>query len=173
MRPNFLDISKTIGIWIVILGHYTWYFDIPFENNAVWNIAFLVTLFHMPLFFYISGLLNKNVDFKEGITKIWNRLIVPYILLNILTFVVGFVVNYFYTQSFTPKELLHFVMGILSGNSIGKNIYSGPLWFVFSLITIKLIFVFTENKISKYSKIIFLLSLLIGGGFCTQIIKYQ
>ena len=51
-RFLFIDLAKTIGIYLVILGHYVWYMDIPFGNTAaVWNMAYFVTLFHMPLFF--------------------------------------------------------------------------------------------------------------------------
>lgn len=83
IRPNFLDVSKTIGILIVVYGHYAWYFNIPFENNAIWNVAHLVTLFHMPLFFFISGLLHKQISFKDDVNKVKQRLMVPYVCLNV------------------------------------------------------------------------------------------
>lgn len=162
MRPNFLDVSKSIGIWIVIIGHYPYFFDIQFENNLIWNVAHIVTLFHMPLFFYISGLLHKYREFKPEVKNLWERLITPYLLLSLFVFIINYIFEYIYTRNFSINDIASATIGTLSGNTIGYNECAGPLWFVYSLITVKLIIAFSENQLQKYCNIIFLLCVTCG-----------
>lgn len=59
-RISYLDILKGFGIIFVIFGHVT---HNHILREYIWN-------FHMPLFFFISGLLhNSTVIFKEFLKK--------------------------------------------------------------------------------------------------------
>lgn len=83
-RLDFIDLSKVIGIYLVIYGHYIWYMGIPPKNDSlVCYIDRFVTLFHMPLFFIISGVLFKQDKFMNIIRKVFSRLILPYVLIHI------------------------------------------------------------------------------------------
>lgn len=69
-RCKEVDIFKGLLIILVVVGHY--------DSDIVHDVIFL---FHMPLFFIISGLLLKREHIMEGTkyirTKIQN-LMIPY-----------------------------------------------------------------------------------------------
>ena len=59
-RKYWIDYLKAIAIYLVILGH------LPDELHIKWGIY----LFHMPLFFIISGYLYKPRKVKDEIKKV-------------------------------------------------------------------------------------------------------
>lgn len=69
-RIEWIDISKGIGILMVILGH-----DLvrnPIFLRMIWSV-------HMPLFFIIAGYTFKKEKLFEQIKKSSKRLVLPYI----------------------------------------------------------------------------------------------
>ena len=87
IRPNYLDLAKVIGIYSVLVGHFVYFYDIPFvANSPLWSTAHFVTLYHMPLFFIISGMLHnyKSPNIKNYLIKLCKTLLVPYLLLSLL-----------------------------------------------------------------------------------------
>lgn len=67
-RIGYLDVAKGIGIVCVIIGHM-----------GIEKIMEFVNLFHMPLFFLISGyLLNMNQDLHAYMKKKVRQLLIPY-----------------------------------------------------------------------------------------------
>lgn len=68
-RDITIDIAKGIGIFLVVLGHV----PIP-----MW-LATPIYIFHMPLFFFLSGMFfHLNEDRKMGLYKKIRTLIIPY-----------------------------------------------------------------------------------------------
>lgn len=140
-RYVWIDWMKVIGITLVVFGH----FHSP--------IAKYVYVFHVPLFFLISGILSKvesdnNVFWK----KIFFNLIIPVLIICNLKFLVssmlnfrgiGMLINDIATLNF--KLLLGDVDSVL-----------GTCWFVYSLIIMKIIYQYA-SKISLYLSVIFLL----------------
>ena len=49
-RLHWLDYSKTIGMYLVVLGHVK-------DNTLL--LKGIIYSFHMPLFFFLSGFLHK------------------------------------------------------------------------------------------------------------------
>lgn len=141
-RIHFLDISKTIGIFIVVLGHYGYYLEIPFKNSILWNMEHFITLFHMPLFFIISGVLHNN---SNSLKKLWVTLVRPYILLNIICIIIGLILF----NDFNFSIFIRNLGGIITGADFNGSflLYSGPLWFVYSLALIKVLFGSIGSKI--------------------------
>lgn len=159
-RPNIIDWAKSIGMCCVISGHFVYYFNIPYppQNDSLeWNWAHFVTLFHMPLFFVISGMLfRKKENQKSEIKKAVNTLLLPYILISIIVMSI-----YIFIWGFNDKNvnILQFVAGIICGGDLyGKaNIYPvGPIWFLYCLFFIKVIYAYVYDK----KKIIFTLMLI-------------
>lgn len=71
-RLDWLDTAKAIGIFLVYIGHC----DIP-------SVYPYIYMFHMPLFFIISGLCwnverNRNITFGDFVKKKFNSYIIPY-----------------------------------------------------------------------------------------------
>ena len=65
-RIEFLDISKGIGIILVVLGHSLNTIDLP----GRWIYSF-----HMPFFFYISGVLLSGSTTTHFISKKFKQII--------------------------------------------------------------------------------------------------
>ena len=81
-RDITIDIAKGIGIVLVVLGHVLINSDI---NR-------LIYLFHMPLFFFISGIIfystyNKDIKFKDYLLKKIKSILIPYFVFSIICFI--------------------------------------------------------------------------------------
>lgn len=72
---DYIDLSKGIGILLVVIGHG------PLNN-------FYITVFHMPLFFCITGLTfiaPRIEDYQKFLTKKINRILVPWIAFSVIS----------------------------------------------------------------------------------------
>ena len=73
IRPNFIDFSKVLCMFLVIYGHYIPYLGLEMGDNFLWHTVHVINLFHMPLFFIsVVSYLKKIVliifstkEFKE------------------------------------------------------------------------------------------------------------
>ena len=124
-RKNWIDWMKVIGITAVVWGHF-------FPEG----MSDFIYAFNVPVFFVISGYLTKeNRGMRENAKKVAVGLAVPYILLALLK-VAGFVFKHI-TDGKALWSLLYVVTGVHDYNGIsGCN----NLWFVYTLIIIKLFF---------------------------------
>ena len=78
-RFIWVDYAKTIGIYLVILGHS--YICTPINE--------IIYTFHMPLFFFLSGYLfsfERYPSFKKFAWKRFKSLLVPYLWINLITY---------------------------------------------------------------------------------------
>lgn len=76
-RIKYLDIARGIAIILMIVGHVV--------SGKKRNIIFS---FHMPLFIIISGMFFKTErTLKEEILNIIKKLIVPYFITVIITYI--------------------------------------------------------------------------------------
>ena len=79
-NPVF-DFIKGIGIFLVVLGH------------TLCPSHFLINVFHMPLFFFISGMtFHDPDDIRNFILKKINRIMVPYVFFTILSVLICFLI---------------------------------------------------------------------------------
>ena len=78
-RIVWVDYYKVIGIFLIVLGHSI------FRNSDLTKFLYI---FHVPIFFFISGYLEKNnpCPTKEYLKKLLYSLIIPYFIWNILYF---------------------------------------------------------------------------------------
>ena len=133
-RLNWIDWAKTFAIFFVVFGH------IPMEKgNFMQNY---IVVFHMPLFFFISGYLTKK-EYLDNITlkKYWHTLIIPYFCYNIVFYpywVIRHMIDY-------PNAGLYDYIKPIIGTFMlqHKTIYyeslNGVTWFVSSLLIMKLL----------------------------------
>lgn len=140
IRPNYIDIAKVLMIYIVVLGHYGYALNLQFSPNNLWHVMHYITLFHMPFFFFVSGLLFKRTDVRTTLHKGIVQLIIPYVLLSIINLVVMSLVNVF-SGDFSLKESAHIVAAILTGSDCkwGRWWYADSLWFCYALFIIKVL----------------------------------
>lgn len=130
-----LDYAKALGIILVVMGHYAWYSGNAYNIDGSWIVAHFVTLFHMPLFFFISGMLYSRVEFKMEISKIFKSLIVPYLLFSFL----GMGVFLFLSGG---KGASRYLFNIFTfGDAYGYyscNVLTGPLWYCGAIAILRL-----------------------------------
>ena len=147
-REHFIDVVKVIGIFLVICGHYVYDMHIPMDNDGkyLWDIAISITLFHMPMFFIISGYLHKTPEtWKRLLSSIAQRLLIPYVLICLTALFVGVVLQLLtkgISLTEAAHETIHNICGIISGGDFPHTriSYSGAMWFVYSLIIIRVIY---------------------------------
>lgn len=122
MRNSTIDIAKGIGILTVVLCH-NW---ILYHDRG--ELSRVVFSFHMPLFFFISGIFFKpNQPFKELIANKANALLKPF-------FVVLFSVTIINSIITSSDNLTKEILGIFYAS--GGTITWTPLWFLSHLFCV-------------------------------------
>lgn len=123
-RDNTIDIVKGITIFLMVWGH-----------NAFGSFVHeKIYLFHIPLFFFISGffLKNKSNSLNQFIVSKINRLIFPFIfywcIIRIWNIIFTFV-----TSGFNINNVREY---ILSQNFFPST---GALWFLISLFIVSIV----------------------------------
>lgn len=112
-RVPILDVLKGTAIVLMIVNHVS--------LDRAW-IGNLIGVFHMPLFFLISGYLYKPRALKETIERNIVKVLCPYL---ITCFIIWTIMCLFYGR-------YQWGMSILWGNSkpISELYGIGPLWFL-------------------------------------------
>lgn len=124
-RINWIDWGKAIGIFLVVIGHC------PYDDHTAIYQQFIYS-FHMPLFFLLSGILFTTPDnFKNLLKKNITSLIIPYILFNIIVFII-LIPYYIYIGEDLKKLLFYFL--IADGKSP-----AGACWFIICIFNLKII----------------------------------
>lgn len=83
MRNPTFDIMKGIGIIAMIIGHC----------GLPKTITSIIFMWHMPLFFIISGYFFKVNPIKEFFAKNFRSLMIPYLLTAVSMFLIACVYN--------------------------------------------------------------------------------
>ncbi|MBA3921662.1 MAG: acyltransferase family protein [Nostocaceae cyanobacterium] len=144
-RIYWIDSCKAYAMVLVFYGHL-WLSD-QMPNTEVLMQNKLIYAFHMPLFFILSGFLEKSntKDFKVFIKNKFFTRIVPFILFNLLLIV-----------CLIPKDILihKFSLGkylfMLTGLIRGQGSISVVTWFLICLFTTELIHFWLSRKINNY-----------------------
>lgn len=83
-RENWIDWSKTILIYLVIVGHAGIYTEST-------QISYIIRAFHMPAFFVIAGYLHKSQNsFYQLLKNNFKRLIVPTLFFSVVIWLYNF-----------------------------------------------------------------------------------
>lgn len=134
-RIDWVDNLKGIGIMLVVWGHF--YPPILIKK---WIYSF-----HMPLFFFLSGYLRKQRSFKDTIAIKTKTLLIPYIVIALISFPIGFIRDYaFSIQTSLGERIgqLFFIDGSVGWNS--------PIWFLLVLYLVEIAYSFIDSiKVNK------------------------
>lgn len=146
-RVSWIDIFKGIGITTVCMGHI-------FEGN----ISSIIYIFHMPLFFFISGYLSKpTVNYKEYLIKKIKSLIIPYFVFLFILYLL------FYDL---PDFQLYSLFNYFKKPFIGGRMLNGSFsvfWFITCLFITQQLMNFILSRFSfKFSLFLVLLFLLLS-----------
>jgi fucose 4-O-acetylase-like acetyltransferase len=140
-RDYYFDNAKCVLMLLVVFGHFLR----PYIDNVLWvhSLYIWIFFFHMPAFILISGYFAKKIREQGYFKKITKKLLVPYLIFQLL-----YSVYYF----FLYKE-----------DSLEFNLLTPhwSLWFLISLFSWNIL-LFVFSKIPK--SISLLLALLLGVG---------
>ena len=139
-RIEYVDIAKGIGMLLVVWAH------ILVEGPINWFIY----VFHMPLFFYISGMLFAPAKYNTCITLIKKRfhtLLVPYVIYSIVTWIVWATYSILFKAEVDSYWMPLFQTVIAQGSG-GFLVHNVPLWFVTCLFVVEVTY-FYINRIEK------------------------
>lgn len=130
-RILWLDRLKGIAFYFVIVGHMS--------INKV--LKSYIYSFHMPIFFFMTGF-NFNIEktyntkFKDYFLKLFKRMLVPYIWMQLLSMCIRFLISAVSSRKEVPVAL--YIRGIIYGNNNVIEAPSNPLYFVLLLFLAEL-----------------------------------
>ena len=136
-RLYWIDWAKFFAITFVVWGHIS--------TNFINEIY----MFHIPLFFMISGYLYRQKEKKEELKNILFSLFIPYLIYNFI---------YLFPITGGEFKLSH-IYNILLGNQEALTGIMIPLWFIVVLILIRLLCA-THFNIYIIASISFILSII-------------
>lgn len=95
----FIATARCIGIVLVVFGH-SFPFDV-YISPALWTAQEFIYSFHMPLFIFLSGYLITRNSRSAGdyIRRRSIRLLIPYFVLSVITFIPKTLVRQFLNDS--------------------------------------------------------------------------
>lgn len=120
-RIDYIDIAKGIGILLVLWGHL---YVCDYVHSAIY-------LFHMPLFFFISGMFYRNpTGVKVFVQKTLKKYVYPYV---------------FFLLAFIPVTLILDVLQNGGGKIEFVKMFSAtttnkPIWFLMVLCALNVIY---------------------------------
>lgn len=138
-RILWIDVLKGIGITLVVLGHRI--------NNPQF-ITLYIYSFHMPLFFFISGLVNrssKKHNYKGFATSRSKQLLVPYFFFSFFYLTLNTLLG---AQVGDIHSYINGIKWIIYGT---ENLPIGPMWFLPCLFVVESIY-WWINKYCKGNK---------------------
>lgn len=140
-RLDYIDIAKALGMLAIMWGHV-----------AVGNSVTFVYAFHIPLFFFLSGMVfvqDKYPDFRSFVKRRIDTLIKPYIIYSFITWAIWALFS-FATHVEVDSYWMPLLETFIAQGSEGYLVHNVPLWFVTCLFVVELLYYW----ISKLPEII-------------------
>lgn len=147
-RYDWVDNLKFIGIFYIYIGHF---------GQAAGKLYPFVFSFHVPLFFFISGLFFTKIDtlhtLRKTISKSFIKIIVPY-------FIFSFIYLFYITIHYNLNSDSIYVNIYKILQRTRNNLPAGSLWFLPCLFVV-IIYYSLINYILKNRVLCLLLTLVI------------
>lgn len=127
-RIYFLDVAKVIGTFLVIYAHL-------YSNDSTTRLY--IYAFHMPFFFFISGIFHKRnigIDFKRHFLKLF----IPAVFFVLLHLLLSFITKCILNEN-SIGYLYALIRWDLSGYLHGTSMANTVCWFLFALFVIKVL----------------------------------
>ncbi len=156
-----LSYARGIAIILVVIGHAIEYLHLGSSNGGLFLMETRkwIYLFHMPLFFFMSGFFAKEVKFTDSdktiVTFIKDKamkLLIPYFSMTTLIIIIRLVLGYF-----DKSQAIQVGQAILNAFFVPTNNPMAPLWFLYVVFVASVTVPFFKGK----SLYVFLISLLI------------
>lgn len=152
-RNLTLDFAKGLAILLMIFDH-------------IIGRGKIITSFHMPLFFLISGYLLKEEAWIDTLKKKSKGLLLPYIRFSLLVLVVGFFKAKFYLHA-TWQATGNYLLQKVLDTCMARDIWL--LWFLLALFASILIYAGIRQIFSdRIWRAVAVLLVFLGGYFLSQ-----
>lgn len=139
---NEIDYMKGIAIILVFIGHAATPSFLPRPYVYEFIVQFIY-MFHMPVFFFISGFLslklldmNLKTQYLPFIKKKIYRLGLPFLTISIITNALIIILKQITNSPVGIKELLEMIKVIFL---YPENGIMGALWFLYTLLIISIL----------------------------------
>lgn len=145
---HWLNSAKGIGVILVVLGH------LMYDSNLHISLQFFYS-FHMPLFFIISGYLQKDIR-KGFVKKRAQRLLIPFFVFAIVGLpIFGLRLMRHGAGLLSILFDSFYVRGIITNN---------PLWFLVVLFEISVLIAITNfpQREIKYQLCAYIVTVIVG-----------
>lgn len=163
IRYYELDIAKGLGILFVVLGHsFPNSLELSGASSILYNTLYS---FHMPMFFFFSGLVSKKLlttNKNEKIEALKNRfirLMVPYFVFAVIYIPLRIIMAEYSRFSYDFTKLYTVFLG---------NNPNGELWFLYVLFWFSIVAILFANK--KNIKFITVFALAVT--LCSPLVPY-
>lgn len=171
-NKKFMVLSA-IGIIMVVDAHSWTILDL-FSSVIPYNSFF------MPMFFFISGYFNKvgaDTDIKAYITKKLRKLLLPYAVFSLFLLVMEYIIDLIICGS-VPSDLYDKVVISLWSVILGvPDSISSPLWFLYILFLVQIIYALLRKLLcKKWNSIVMLMIFClfnIYSVYCAKKIEYN
>lgn len=138
-RLLWADYTKAFAIWLMVLGH---------SNLQSEGLVQFIYIFHMPVFFLISGYFDKGTPFSwDVLKKSFKRIMVPYFFFSVCAFSICWISPYIHPEIYhygtMPQTFLKAFVGMfLMEDQVKPYAFlpSGPLWFLVAMFWVKVFF---------------------------------
>ena len=152
-RLAYVDMAKGIGMLAIIWGHIMlsgW------SNNLVYS-------FHIPLFFFLSGMMfngSKYADFGSLVKRRAKTLLLPYLMFSFVTWLLWAILS---VVSHSGANLFRpLLQTFIAQGSGGFMVHNVPLWFVTCLFVVEVIYYFVQKLPDWANVLICIVCALIG-----------
>lgn len=156
LRLSWIDICRGIGILTVIYAH----------GLSEDKFRFLFYAFHIPLFFFLSGVTlhhKQHESTLKSIKKAIRGILIPYFIFAFICYGLWLIPN---IPNFELSGFIQVVKNILYGNGSGKQFfYNAVLWFLPCLFATRILFTVLLNVSNKNRVLVPLLFICSVGGY--------
>ena len=131
-RYEYIDIAKGLGMFAIVWGHIC---------CKGWSNC-LVYSFHIPLFFFLSGMMfdeNKYPNFLPFIAKRAKRLLIPYVVYSVITWIIWALFSMLVHRP-VESYLNPLLQTIVAKGSGGFLVHNVALWFIPCLLAVEIIY---------------------------------
>ena len=160
-RDKSIDIAKTLGIALVVLGHVQGYG----ESTGLLHLRNFIYQFHVPLFFFLSGFFfNETESWKTFSIKKIKRLYVPCFVWNMVFLAISVLAHRFNGEVISFDYIVKHCIRITLGLKFIRA--CGATWFLITLLEALFLYkllVTLSDKLGIRSSLFILFSALILG----------
>lgn len=162
-RIQWIDIAKTIGIYLMILGH------IPIIGSGNLTINNIIYTFHMPLFFFLSGFVDKSCPPLKRVKRCAIQIIVPYIFWYLLSYAYWLVASFLRRPEVFERNIVDAFLKPMAGLLLGVGYNTNysimvniPCWFLPCIFCVKVMYSLIEKYNDKIKSCIVILMFILA-----------